>query len=88
MRRSDLPEHLLTKHGKYIASAEVFPSPDKIYLYVESIKNKCVILPIDEYAQLGITNDLIFFSRASYDPVTKNFKPETELWKSDCCSCH
>ena len=84
MKKNDLPEHILQQFGDYISSAEVFPTKEKIYLYVESIRNKCTILTLGEYGQLGLTNEGLFYSRSNYDNVTDRLKPDPSTWRGDC----
>lgn len=45
-KKEDLPDPILLKYGEFISAAEVFPSQEKIYLYVESIKSKCTVISI------------------------------------------
>jgi hypothetical protein len=83
-RKDDLPEHILADHGQTISAAEVFPSKEKIYLYVESIKGKCSILTLEEYGDLGLTSEINFFSRAGFDFERKLIVPDPATWKRDC----
>ncbi len=72
---------------EFISSAEVFPSNEKIYLYVQSIKNKCTILDIEEYGELGLTSETIYYTRSNFDNETKQIVPSPYTWASDCCYC-
>lgn len=83
-KKEDLPDPLLLKYGEFISAAEVFPSQEKIYLYVESIKSKCTLITIEEYGELGLTCDTIFYSRSRFDPEKKAIVPDPMTWRSDC----
>lgn len=67
MRKNDLPDALIGLYGDYISTAEVFPSNEKVYLYVSSIRSKCTILSIEEYGQISNSPDFIFYSRSHYN---------------------
>jgi hypothetical protein len=87
MRKNDLPDALIGLYGDYISTAEVFPSNEKIYLYVSSIRSKCTILSIEEYGQISNSPDFIFYSRSRYNVEKRTLEPNPSTWKSDC-SCH
>lgn len=42
------------------------------------------MLSIAEYAQLGVTTEKIYFSRAYYDSTRKILEPAIEEWTTDC----
>ena len=83
-KKDDLPQHILEKYGEFISSAELFLSDEKIYLYVESIKAKSNVVTAEEYGELGVTCDSIFFTRAQFDSENKVIVPDPSAWTKDC----
>ena len=83
-KKEDLPESILIKYGEFISAAEVFPSQEKIYLYVESIKSQSTVVTAEEYGDLGLTCDNIYFSRAKFYSDRNLIIPEPLTWPSDC----
>ncbi len=75
-KKDDLPDFILQKYGEFISAAEVFPSQEKIYLYVESIKSKCTLISSEEYGELGLTCETIYYSRSNYDSERKIIVPD------------
>lgn len=83
-KKEDLPDAILLKYGEFISQAEVFPSQEKIYLYVASIKSKSTVISVEEYGELGLTCDTIYYTRANFDSDLKLFVPDPSTWRGDC----
>ena len=87
LKKDELPPTVKkTKVFKHISSAEIFPSGQLQYIYMECVKGEAYVLTDKEYESLGNTSDAIFFSRASYDFDTNQFSPPPAEWPSSC-SC-
>jgi hypothetical protein len=51
---------------------------------VESLKGKCVIMPLEEYSALNTTAENVYFSRAQFKVGTSEIIPPPKEWKTDC----
>mmetsp|Transcript_4297 Transcript_4297/g.3132 ORF Transcript_4297/g.3132 Transcript_4297/m.3132 type:complete len:82 (+) Transcript_4297:223-468(+) len=56
---------------KYIGDNEVFPTNHHDKIYVDCIHGRCKVYNIKEYDELETIDNTTFFTRASYNPVTK-----------------
>lgn len=70
-----------------ISEYEVFKSKHYDIIFIESVLCKCTVLPIQEYQIQKENSDLIFFTRARYDPLTQIITPPIDQWERSC-SCN
>jgi hypothetical protein len=56
-------------------------------MYVESIIEECVVIPIEEYEQLTSIENNIYFTRSVYDIDAKTLTPEIREWRT-LCECN
>lgn len=88
MKKPELPKNkYLEKYEKIISTNEVFPSGQIYVLPCEAIIGKCEILNIEEYGALGVVENSIYFTRASYDVEKEKFDPEPIDWGEKYCIC-
>lgn len=70
-----------------ISEYEVFKSNHYDTIFIESVLCKCKVLPIKEYQIQEENSDIIFFTRARYDPLTHIITPSIDQWER-ICSCN
>ena len=74
----------LQKNYDSISEYEVFTSPHKDTIYIETVVCKCFVVHIDEYLKLDEPSDLVYFYRAAYDPIKEVLKPPFDKWNKIC----
>lgn len=72
------------KDFESISDYELFNSPHKDTIYIETVVRKCFVVHMEEYLQLDEPSDLVYFYRADYDPIKELLKPPFEKWKKIC----
>ena len=69
-----------------ISVQEVFPTQHFDHVFVQCINGKCKIMSLDEFEQQTHVPGDVFFTRANYDHLKKQFKPSYDKWDK-ICSC-
>ena len=79
LRKGDLP----TKYDSFqshFSIAEVFPSGQYEYVFIESLMRKCSVISYPEYEYLKNAGEIIHFSRALFNIKTHSLNPDPSLW--------
>lgn len=87
-KKSDLnrkKNHLLDiKNFNSISEYELFPSKHKDIIFIETILCKCKVFTYEVYDNLKEHNELTYFTRANYDPVSQLLSPKFDEWVKGC----
>ena len=70
-----------------LSEDEVFATNHKDIIFIETVVGKAKVLTLEEYDKYSIdenSNENIFFSRATYDPLTTEIEPGIDKWKTYC----
>jgi len=69
---------------EYIGENEVFPTNHHDKVYVDCIAGKCNVYSIQEYDELETIDNITYFTRANYNPITKVLDPPFKDWEQFC----
>ena len=70
-----------------LSEDEVFATNHKDIIFIETVVGKAKVLTLEEYDKYSTDenpNENIFFSRATYDPLTTEIEPAIDKWKTYC----
>lgn len=62
----------------------MFPSNEQYCLDIASIIGKCIIITVEDYGNLELTSDNVYFTRSDYDTESECLLTAPEQWKTDC----
>jgi hypothetical protein len=69
---------------EFIGENEVFPSKHFDRVFADAIVAKCQVYSIKEYDEIRLIDNITYFTRAQYCPLTHTLTPSYKQWERLC----